>query len=89
MQDLTRRVAAFEILVMTPAIANHIREGKTYQIPAAIQTGKKLGMTLLNDDLMRLVRAGTVDAAAAYRAATDKQDMAVKLRTAGIAVRSE
>jgi len=86
-KDGKGRVAAFEILVMTPAIANHIREGKTYQIPSAIQTGKKLGMCLLNDDLMRLVREDLVEPAEAYRVTTDKQDMAVKLRAAGLAVR--
>jgi len=85
-KDGKGRVAAFEILVMTPAIANNIREGKTYQIPSAIQTGRKMGMTLLNDDLMRLVREDKVDAGEAYRVASDKQDMAVKLRTAGLGI---
>ena len=45
------RVAAREVLLVTPAIANLIREGKTYNIPNAIQTGQKLGMiTWINID---------------------------------------
>ncbi|HEU0012210.1 MAG TPA: type IV pilus twitching motility protein PilT, partial [Longimicrobium sp.] len=42
------RVAAHEILVGTPAVANLIREGKTFQIPSIIQTGKKDGMVLMD-----------------------------------------
>src|SRR6266702_481124 len=49
------RVAAREILLTTPAIANLIREGKTFQIPSIIQTSKKLGMLTLNDALLELV----------------------------------
>ena len=48
------RVAAYEILVVTPAIGNLIRENKTFRINSAIQTGTKLGMQLLDDHLFRL-----------------------------------
>jgi twitching motility protein PilT len=48
------RVAAYEVLVCTPAIGNLIRENKTFRINSAIQTGAKLGMQLLDDDLFRL-----------------------------------
>jgi twitching motility protein PilT len=48
------RVAAYEILVCTPAIGNLIRENKTFRINSAIQTGSKLGMQLLDDHLFRL-----------------------------------
>jgi len=48
------RVAAYEILVVTPAIGNLIRENKTFRINSAIQTGAKLGMQLLDDHLFRL-----------------------------------
>jgi len=47
-------VAAYEFMVVTPAIANLIRENKTYRIDSAIQTGRKFGMQLLDDHLMRL-----------------------------------
>jgi twitching motility protein PilT len=48
------RCAAYEVLVVTPAIGNLIRENKTFRINSAIQTGAKLGMKLLDDDLFRL-----------------------------------
>ena len=48
------RVAAYEMLVVTPAIANLIRENKTFRINSAIQTGAKLGMQLLDDHLFQL-----------------------------------
>lgn len=48
------RVAAYEFMVVTPAIANLIRENKTYRIDSSIQTGRKLGMQLLDDHLWEL-----------------------------------
>ena len=51
-------VAAYEMLVVTPAIANLIRENKTYRIPSSIQTGKKYGMQLLDDALFNLWKDG-------------------------------
>jgi len=54
------RVAAFEMLVVTPAIANLIRENKTFRITSSIQTGAKYGMSLLDDNLFKLWKAGTV-----------------------------
>lgn len=51
-------VAAYEMLVVTPAIANLIREAKTYRINSSIQTGRKFGMQLLDDALFNLWRDG-------------------------------
>ena len=51
-------VAAYELLVVTPAIANLIREAKTFRINSAIQTGKKFGMQLLDDALFNLWKNG-------------------------------
>jgi len=48
------RIAAYEFMVVTPAIANLIRENKTYRIDSSIQTGKKLGMQLLDEHLWKL-----------------------------------
>ena len=56
------RVAAFEQLVITPAIANLIRENKTFRINSAIQTGTKHGMMLLDDSLFGLWKSGKVTA---------------------------
>jgi len=54
-------VAAYEMLVVTPAIANLIRENKTYRINSSIQTGKKYGMQLLDDALFQLWKSGTCE----------------------------
>lgn len=54
------RVAAYEMLVVTPAISNLIRENKTFRITSAIQTGAKYGMQLLDDALFNLWRKGIV-----------------------------
>jgi twitching motility protein PilT len=54
-------IAAFETLVVTPAIANLIRENKTYRIDSSIQTGRKHGMNLLDDHLFDLWRQGLVE----------------------------
>jgi twitching motility protein PilT len=54
------RVAAFEFMVVTPAIANLIRENKTYRIDSSIQTGKKLGMQLLDEHLWKLYDTGKI-----------------------------
>ncbi len=66
------RISALEILIVTPAISNLIREGKTYQIPSSMQTGKNLGMTMLNESMMDLVKKGIVEAKDAYLKAIDK-----------------
>ncbi len=54
------RVAAFEIMISTPAIQNLIRENKSYRITSMIQTGHKFGMNLLDEHLLALYRKGIV-----------------------------
>ena len=54
------RIAAYEFMVVTPAISNLIRENKTYRIDSSIQTGKKLGMQLLDEHLWQLYDTGKV-----------------------------
>ncbi len=54
------RIAAYEFMVVTPAIANLIRENKPYRIDSSIQTGRKLGMQLLDDHLWHLYDAGRI-----------------------------
>jgi twitching motility protein PilT len=55
------RVAAYEMLVIDAAIANLIRENKTFRITSAIQTGQKKGMQLLDDHMFRLWKDGKVE----------------------------
>jgi len=65
------RVVATEILVSTPAIANLIREGKTYQIISMMQAGRALGMHTMDQHLADLVKAGTITVEAALSKAHD------------------
>ncbi|MCD6303575.1 MAG: type IV pilus twitching motility protein PilT [Planctomycetes bacterium] len=58
--DVRGRIAAFEFMVVTNAIANLIRENKVYRIPSSIQTGKKFGMQLMDDHLLRLFAEGKI-----------------------------
>jgi twitching motility protein PilT len=67
------RVAALEIMIGSPAIANLIREGKTFQIPSIMQTAKKDGMQLLDQHLLDLLKTKTVNPEEAYRCAVDKK----------------
>ncbi len=59
--DNSGRVAAFEIMVATPAIRNLIREGKTHQIQTSIQTGMKFGMQSMDNSLLELYRKGVIN----------------------------
>jgi twitching motility protein PilT len=54
-------IASYEMMVMTPAISNLIRENKTYRIDSSIQTGRKHGMFLMDDNLFRLWKEGLVE----------------------------
>lgn len=65
------RVVATEVLMMTPAIANLIREGKTYQIASAMQAGRGDGMHTMDQHLAELVDAGTITRRAAMEKAHD------------------
>lgn len=69
------RRAALEVLLINPAVASNIREGKTHQIPLAMTTGRKIGMVSLNDALLDLVKAGTVSAEEAYAKAVEKPSL--------------
>jgi twitching motility protein PilT len=77
------RVAALEVLIITPAISNLIREGKTFQIPSAMQTGKNHGMVMLNDALFEYVKKGIVEPRDAYVKAVDKTGFETMLTRGG------
>src|SRR6184192_3424325 len=70
--DGTGRVLALEILTNTPAVANVIREAKTYMLPGIIQTGKKQGMRLMDDALIDLYDRGLISSEEAYERADQK-----------------
>ena len=73
--DGSGRALAIEILTNTPAVGNVIREAKTFMLPGIIQTGKKLGMKLMDDSLQELFLAGTITAEEAVYRAEDKMTM--------------
>ncbi len=70
------RCAALETLVVSYAVANLIREGKTHQIASAMTTGKAQGNLMLNEALAGLVNEGRVDYHEAHANAVDKADLA-------------
>ncbi|MEW6594934.1 MAG: type IV pilus twitching motility protein PilT [Thermodesulfobacteriota bacterium] len=78
--DKKGRCAALEILICTPAVRNLIREGKTYQIPSAMQTGKKFGMQTLDDAILDLLNKGWIAAEDAYVNCIDKGKFAQFLK---------
>lgn len=69
------RVLALEILMNTPAVANLIREAKTFMLPGVIQTGKRLGMQLMDDSLADLFNKGLITAEEAVSRAEQKGQM--------------
>jgi len=80
------RVAAREVLLATPAVANLIREGKTFQIPSIMQTSRKLGMVTLNDTLLELVDRKLVEPKEALLKSADKTGFEMLLKTRGHSV---
>ena len=77
------RVPAREVLLNTPAVAGVIAEGKTSQLPMAIEGGRRHGMMPLSDALVGLVQTGTVDGREAYRHASDRAGLLAALKRQG------
>jgi len=73
------RVLALEILTNTPAVANVIREARTYMLPGIIQTGKKQGMQLMDEALAELHKCGLISAEEALARADQKVEMRAHL----------
>jgi twitching motility protein PilT len=69
------RIAAAEILVATPAVRNIIREGKTHQLDAVIQTGAEFGMQSMDKTLVSLIHAGTISYDEARNFAVDIDEL--------------
>ncbi len=78
------RVGAYEILISTVGVANLIREGKNFQIATMMQTGKGIGMQILNDVLFDLVEKEIVETDEAVSKALDKDGLKNKLKTKGL-----
>jgi twitching motility protein PilT len=69
------RAVAMEIMLNSPAIANVIREAKTFMLPGIIQTGKKAGMILMDESVAELYRQGIISAEEAIYRAENKTEM--------------
>ena len=73
------RVLALEILTNTPAVANVIRESKTYMLPGIIQTGRKQGMQLIDDALVDLCNRGLITAEEAITRSDQRTEMKARV----------
>jgi len=71
--DGMSREVALEILINTPAVANLIRDNKTFQLPSIMQTSKQAGMQTMDQSLMDLVKQRKISPQEAYRRAFDKK----------------
>lgn len=78
------RVAAFEVMITTPAIQNLIRENKSYRITSSIQTGHKYGMNLLDEHLLALYRKGVIKYEEAVGRAQQADEFEANARALGI-----
>jgi twitching motility protein PilT len=76
-KDAQGRVAAFEVMVGTPAVRNLIREGKVAQLYSAIQTGRGVGMQTLDQSLAALVQQGLIDSQTARTLSLTPQNFGV------------
>ncbi len=80
------RVAAYEVLLGTPAVSNLIREGKTYQLYGTIQSSRGIGMCTLGESLTDLVLRGLVEPREAYMKAVNKTEIRQLFAGVGIAL---
>jgi twitching motility protein PilT len=78
------RLPAREVLLNTPAVSSVIAEGKTSQLPMAIEGGRRYGMMPLNDTLVGLVQNGSVEAREAYRRSPDRPGFLAALDRHGL-----
>ena len=72
-KDKPGRVAALEIMVNTPAVANLIRQGKLEQLETAMQSGGAIGMQTMDTALMELYRKGRISAQEAYQQSNNRK----------------
>jgi len=82
--DKPGRIAAFEIMIVTPSIQNLIRERKTYRILSDIQTGMKMGMITLDAYLMRLFREGKISFETVMIYSQDPEQVKLQLAAEGL-----
>jgi twitching motility protein PilT len=72
-------IAAFEVMIMNPAIENHIRKAETFKIPSTIQTSRHQGMFLLDDHLVEMAKDSKITKEMALSRAQNRRTMEQKL----------
>ncbi|MGF1635221.1 MAG: type IV pilus twitching motility protein PilT [Phycisphaerae bacterium] len=82
--DSEGMVAAYEFMYVTPSIQNLIRDNKTFRIDSDIQTGKRYGMQLLDDNLYMLFMAGKISQEETVDKSKNPAAMVDRLRKAGL-----
>jgi twitching motility protein PilT len=82
--DQPGRIAAIELMMCTPAISNLIREGKTFQIPSALQTGRKDGMRTMDASIVELLQNGKIDPVEALDKTLNEDSITPYLSQTGI-----
>ena len=70
--DQTSMALAVEILIGTLPVANLIKDGKVFQIPSMMQMGKAVGMQIMDESIMSLLKSQIISAEEAYRNADNK-----------------
>jgi twitching motility protein PilT len=78
------RVAVFETLFVSPTIAEHIREGRISQIPAAMKTGRAYGQRLMNESMVELIQQRMLDPMEAYNNCLDRDGFITACKKGGV-----
>jgi twitching motility protein PilT len=84
--DTDGMVAGYEFMYVTPGIQNLIRDNKSFRIDSEIQTGKKYGMQLLDDNLWNLFQSGKIAAEETIGKSKNPGGMVDRMQRAGIMV---
>ncbi|MEO6435821.1 MAG: type IV pilus twitching motility protein PilT [Tepidisphaeraceae bacterium] len=87
--DTDGMLAAYEFMYVTPGIQNLIRENKSFRIDSEIQTGKRYGMQLLDDNLWMHFTAGRISAEEAIDKSKNPGFMVDKMQREGVAVKKD
>ena len=77
--DAVGRVAAFEVMLMNPAIGNLIRKNETHKIQSTIQTSRRMGMITLDDHLLEMVQKGAITRQEGLDHAQEPKDLELRL----------
>ncbi len=83
-EDKPGMIAGFEVMIMSPAVENHIRKAETFKIPSTIQTSRNVGMFLLDEHLTELLKAGKINRETALSKSANQRSYRSKLEELGL-----